>query len=141
MTFTAVNAEPTFISNFAIGVVDPIPTFPVSVVVMTVPPTPTAILSPVFNKPSTKENLVSVLKSSDPTNNTSFSFPAGATLIVTPTPVISTTVPASVGVCPIATLSCFNTPVPSKVPETLVKVTIPLFVVANFTTPEAELEA
>ena len=86
-------------------------------------------------------NFVSVLKSSDPTNNTSFSFPAGATLIVTPTPVISTTVPESVGVCPMATLSCFNTPVPSKVPETLVKVTIPLFVVANFTTPVAELEA
>ena len=73
----------------------PIPTEPIPVVVITVPPVPTVILSPAVNNPSSNVNLVSVSKSVPPapTNKTSFRFPGGATVIVTATPGLFVPVP------------------------------------------------
>ena len=76
----------------------PIPTEPIPVVVITVPPVPTVILSPAASIPLSNVNLVSVTKSVDPapTNKISFSFPGGATVIVTATPGLDPPTPSAV---------------------------------------------
>ena len=80
----------------------PIPTEPIPVVVITVPPVPTVILSPAVKRPSSNVNLVSVSKSVDPkeTNNISFSFPGGVNLTVTATPGFGRPIPSAVIACP-----------------------------------------
>ena len=67
-------------------------------VVITVPPVPTVILSPAVKRPSLNVNLVSVSKSVDPkeTNNISFSLPGGETVIVTATPGFGFPTPSAV---------------------------------------------
>lgn len=62
----------------------PIPTEPVPVVVITVPPAPTVILSPAVNSPLdvSKVNFVDVENSFAVLNNNSLLFPGENTLIV-----------------------------------------------------------
>ena len=61
----------------------PIPTNPFAVVVITVPPVPTVILSPAAKYPLSKVNRLSVAKSPEFLNKTLALFPGGA--IVTST--------------------------------------------------------
>ena len=86
--------------NSWVGSVVPIPTNPSRVVVITVPPVPTVILSPAASNPLSKVNLRSVAKSvpPEPTNKTSLSFPGGATVIVTATPGFGLLVPSPTAV-------------------------------------------
>ena len=74
----------------------PIPTEPIPVVVINVPPVPTVILSPAANSPSSKVNLASVAKSLLFLNNTELLFPGGATVIVTATPGLAPPTPSAV---------------------------------------------
>jgi len=66
----------------------PIPTEPIPVVVITVPPVPTVILSPAVSNPLSKVNLVSVEKSPEPLNKISVSLPGAKTVIVDPIDVV-----------------------------------------------------
>ena len=61
----------------------PIPTDPIPVVVMTVPPVPTVILSPAVRSPLLNVNLVSVAKSFEELNKTSVLLPGAKTVIST----------------------------------------------------------
>ena len=90
--------------NFWVGFVVPIPTNPPKVVVITVPPVPTVILSPTANNPLSNVNLVSVSKSPLFLNNTELLSPGGATVIVTATPGCGNSTPSAV----IALPSKFN---------------------------------
>ena len=83
-----LNLKSPFKSNFCVGFEVPIPTDPIPVVAITVPPKPTLILSPAVNNPLdvSNFNFEDVENSFAVLNKISWLFPGENTVIVTPTP-------------------------------------------------------
>ena len=80
------------------GFVVPIPTEPTPVVVITVPPAPTIILSPAVNNPLDESNFnfVDVPNSSEELNKSSWLFPGANTVTVTAVPGFAPPTPCAV---------------------------------------------